>query len=143
MSDRRARRIFRGVFPRDKLPQCVDKHRPAGYVINTGKSDTRGMHWTACYYDGAGKIEYMDSFGFSADMYEDIYKFILKHSTRYTYNKRLLQDVVSSMCGYYVIYFLLMKSRGVSMQKILSVFHPTNLYANDTLVFKRVQQILR
>ena len=43
------RKIFRGVFPSDKLPQTIEKY-PCGSVANTDPSNKPGTHWVAFYF---------------------------------------------------------------------------------------------
>lgn len=139
-NDLLARRQFCGVYPRNKLPMLPAITKPSTYVINTDSSRGVGEHWVAVYFNGRGKAEYFDSFGFPP-MHSDIKSFILKHCNNYLYNKRLIQDLTSSMCGVYAVYYVLMKSRGVSMSRALSRFHPYKLQSNDRKVWVLVQQL--
>ena len=142
MRDHRARRVFRGVYPRNKLPHFVDTRRPSAFVINTDQAPGPGEHWVAVWFDGRGKAEYFDSFGLPP-LHPDIESFISRHSQSYLYNPRLLQDLSSSMCGVYVLYYIFMKSRGSRMSRILSPFHPHKLWTNDRKVWSMVQQLKR
>lgn len=143
LKDLRSRRVFRGVYPRNKLPYFVNTRQPCAFVINTDNSDGPGEHWVAVWFDGRGKAEYFDSFGLPPSFYPDIEKFILRHSYHYRYNQRLIQDLTSSACGYYVLYFILRKSRGISLSRLLSVFHPHKLWANDQRVTSYVLSMKR
>ena len=138
MKDLCARRVFRGVFPRDKLPHYVDIRRPGAYIINTDHSSGPGEHWVVVWFDGRGKAEYFDSFGLPPLHYE-IESFLLRHSQTYMYNKRLLQDLTSSACGLYAMYYVIMKSRGASLAKVVSAFHPHKLRTNDRTVSRRLR----
>ena len=40
--------MFRGVFPRDKLPDI--NRRPCGVIVNLDKSGEPGSHWIAIYF---------------------------------------------------------------------------------------------
>ena len=137
-----SRRVFRGVYPRNKLPYFVNTRHPSAFVINTDVSSGPGEHWVAVWFDGRGKAEYFDSFGLPP-LYPDIESFILRHCRNYLYNQRMLQDLSSSMCGVYVLYFILMKSRGALMSRILSPFHPHKPQTNDRKVWSVVQQLKR
>ena len=65
LRDTHARRVFRGVFPRDMLPRRMglETQRRSCYVINTDPSRSSGLHWVVVFYDGNGHAEYFDSFG--------------------------------------------------------------------------------
>lgn len=132
-----ARRVFRGIFPRDGLPAFVVS-KPSIYVINTDTHDRPGLHWVAVFFDSFGYCEYFDSFGF-APLYQDILSFIQRNTCRpYKHNTRFLQDVTSSACGLYVVYYVLMKSRGHSLHRILRPFSSRCQWANDKKVSQRV-----
>lgn len=140
--DIHTRRVFRGVFPRDRLPRQVNTRRPSAFVINTDRSTGPGEHWVCVWFDGLGQAEYFDSFGLPP-VHPAIENFMLKHSSAHVYNPRLLQDLTSSACGLYVLYYVLMKSRGASLFRTLRVFSPNRLWGNDRRVWFLVQQLRR
>lgn len=137
LNDPYARRTFRGVFPRDRLPLRVNTRRPSAYVINTERQEGPGEHWVVVSFDGRERGEYFDSFGLPA-VYRDIEDFIF-HCQSYRYNQHVLQDPPSSTCGLYCMYYVLKKSRGFSMERLLSTFHPHKLWFND----RKVAALLR
>lgn len=137
MSDLYARRVFKGVYPRNELPAYVT--HPSIFVINTDTSDKPGLHWVAVSFNSFGYGEYFDSFGMPP-LYEDILNFVQRHSFYpYRYNSRFLQDMMSSVCGLYVIYYVLLKSRGYSLSRILSKFSSRCQNVNDKKVAQLVQ----
>ena len=139
-----ARRVFEGVYPRNELPRYLPHHTTThAFFINTDHRQGPGKHWVAVWFDGRGKAEYFDSFGLPPSFYPDIERFILRHSYQYRYNQRLVQDLTSSACGYYVLYFIFKKSRGVSLSRLLSPFHPHKLRMNDQKVMSYVRAIKR
>ena len=134
-ADPHASRYFRGVFPKDQLPRHISG-KPACYVINTDSSRGPGEHWVAVWLHHDGRSEYFDSFGLPP-RHREIIDFLRRNSvTWYHHNRRLLQNVTSSTCGLYVIYYICMKSRGWSMRRLLRPFHPHRQRANDELVWK-------
>ena len=145
-SDPRARRVFKGVFPRDRLPDNNNNNNndPAAYIINTDRSSGPGEHWVCVWFEG-GAAEYFDSFGLPPTS-AAIQNFIDRHISsagRLKYNQRLCQSLVSSACGLYVLYYVLMKSRGASLLRTQQPFHPYNLRANDNKVRTLVAHLLR
>lgn len=141
MRDVRCRRIFRGVYPRDKLPRWVSTQQPCAFIINTDRSSGPGRHWVALWLDGKGKAEYFDSFGLPPSHLE-IKNFILRHCHTYRFNSRLLQDMTSSFCGLYVIFFVYMKSRGASLTRLLASFFAYRAWTNDRVVLRHVRPLL-
>ena len=142
LKDIYTRRVFRGVYARDQLPLYVNTSQASAFIVNTDSTLGPGEHWVAVWFDGRGRAEYFDSFGL-LPLYHDIESFIVRHSRSYVYNQRLLQDLTSSMCGYYVLYFVLMKSRGSNMSRMLSPFHPHRPRVNDRKVWSLVQRLMR
>ena len=142
--DLRARRVFKGVYPRDRLPpSIVSNNNVSAYIINTGHSRGPGEHWVCVWFDGHGGAEYFDSFGLPPT-FASIDTFINKNSFRaLKYNQRLCQSLVSSACGLYVLYYVLMKSRGSSLNRLLQPFNPYNLRGNDNRVRTLVTNLLR
>lgn len=136
------RRIFRGVFARDQL-KSLDKlpsSQPSAFVINCCPLKLPGQHWMALFIHRQKAI-YFDSFGIPP-FHPDIESFIKKNATKVIYNKRLLQDITSDACGFYVMYFIYQKSRGVSLPQLLQPFN-TNTQTNDRKLYHRIKQIFK
>lgn len=129
--DQHAKRYFLGVFPRDKLPQ-ITKY-PSSLIVNTDKQGEKGEHWLEIYVDKYINCEFFDSFGLSEKDY-GFESYIRTFSRNYTSNKFQMQDISSNACGYYCIYFILFKSRGLSMLEIQSFFSQDDFNFNDFLV---------
>ena len=130
-------RIGAKVLACDQLPTYIDRSRRAAFVINTDPSDMPGSHWVGLYYDAAYRFEYFDSFGLQP-VHAQIVSFIRRNSNRpLLFNSRHLQDTVSAVCGLYCIYFLLVKCRGGSMQRVLYPFSSsTRQWQNDRIIYR-------
>lgn len=102
---------------------------------NTDPLGKEGQHWLAFYYDINGKCTFFDSFGHSPAFF-GLEAYIEKTSTKWEYNTQQLQSIFSSTCGYYCIYFILLKSRNFKMCDILNLFNKTNFNINDYIVSK-------
>lgn len=126
--DMYAKNIFKKVLARDEIPRRVIY--PSAFVINNQKRNQPGQHWLAVYYDKNGSCEFFDSFGMHPSFYG------LEKLIRYpfNYNKIQLQSNNSYYCGYYCIYFILLKSRGFSLDQIISLFSQKNLKFNDLII---------
>ena len=118
--DRFTKHYFRGVFACDQLPkQCIP--RPSALIINTDPADKPGQHWVAIYITRDGVGEYFDSYG-QLPTLPQIQHFLRKNTKYSIFNRRHLQGAFSTVCGQYVIFFLLHRCRGLSMDKIIKLF---------------------
>jgi hypothetical protein len=124
-----AKQNFKAVLPRDKLPTRTTY--PASYAVNTHESSKKGEHWLALHYDYNGFCTFFDPFGLSP-VYYKLDKFIRRTSRGgFIHNTQQLQALTSTVCGYYCIYFILMKSRDFLLDDILSLFDKKNFDNND------------
>ena len=131
------------VCARDELPTCIEPRKAAAFIVNTDKHTETGTHWVGVYIDTFTQCTYFDSFGISP-YHSEILNFINKVSNKpIIYNSRMLQDVASTSCGLYAIYFLLMKARGRSLSQVIHRFLATNQqYKNDRIVSRIIQEYL-
>jgi len=116
---------FDGVFSIDTLPD--DPHL---LVCNTDPSDKPGRHWICiCIEDERG--EFFDSFGHRPIAAFE--RYMNRHCSYWTYNRKQIQSVVSRFCGHYCIYYCILRSKGIDMTKVVHSFtNDTGL--NDVLV---------
>ena len=126
-----SRQSFLGVLPRDKLPKHV--RYPSSIVINTHTSKQKGEHWLAVFYEKDGSSVFFDSFGHDPQFY-GLENFLEKTCTSWTFNKQQLQSLFSPMCGYYCIFFILLKSRNWSFSNIIDLFSKIDFNINDFLI---------
>jgi hypothetical protein len=123
-----AQNIFKAVLPRDKLPSNVEY--PSAYVFNTHTSEQEGEHWLAIYYDTNGIATFFDSFGLDPYYYK-FDKFLKSTSKEWICNTTKLQSISAMTCGYYCIYFILLKSRNFTLPKLLELFNKKDYLQND------------
>jgi hypothetical protein len=94
-----------GVFSKNDLPK---KHQEGGYIINLSDSHDEsgnplpGTHWVAFWVE-RNKCCYFDSFGCPPPV--TVQRF-LKRYGRYPYCALVLQNMNSTVCGWYCIDFL-------------------------------------
>ena len=111
---------FNGVFPRDLLGNFA--YRPGGYIVNTDPSDKPGEHWVALFFDEQHVGEYFDPYGF-APMHEEIYNFLNQHSSsKWTYNKQQLQNILSISCCYFCYLYQMFRLNGLSLADLQDFF---------------------
>ena len=123
-------RDFQGVFSRDTLPSS-----PRLLICNTDPSTKSGQHWIAICIDRDKRGEYFDPFGKPPD--EHFKNYMDKHCRRWIFNRKQLQSVVSSFCGYYCCFYCRLKSGGLTMIGIIKIFSKDTGF-NDLLVHNAV-----
>jgi len=106
---RRHVRDFDGVFSADTLPE-----KPRPRVCNTDASDKPGRHWICMHFENA-RGEYFDSFGRRSTA--NFERYLYRHCSSWTFNRRQLQSVISNFFGHYCIYYCMLRSRGIDMPK--------------------------
>ena len=111
-----------GVFAKDKLKKPL---KDGYYIINLDDSTGEGTHWTALYKINDGFSLYYDSFGFPAP--EEIEDLLHK----YEYNKKQIQDIKSTSCGFYCIAFIKFMINKQDKMKAFNTF--CNLFRTNTI----------
>jgi hypothetical protein len=112
-----------GVFAKDKLQKPL---KDGFYIINLQDSDKgSGTHWTVLYKINDGFSFYYDSFGFPAP--EEIEDLLHK----YEYNKKQIQDIKSTSCGFYCIAFIKFMINKQDKMKAFNTF--CNLFRANTI----------
>lgn len=101
--------IFNGVYAMDSLPELSN----GMYVINTDDHDEPGEHWVAVYCHEIN--EYFDSYGLLPQDFR-LRNFL---NNEFIYNNVKLQLLWSDACGFYCVYYLIHRARGLSMFEII------------------------
>ena len=122
---------FQGVFSADTLPDY-----PRLLVCNTDPSTKPGIHWIAIYVND-GRGEYFDSFGRPPEGVFETY--MNRHCTVWTFNKRQLQSIISSFCGFYCCVYCICRSRELDLPRIVSMFTNDTGF-NDYIVHRFICQ---
>ena len=117
---------FHGVF--GALPSSL--HETGHYVVHGGR---QAAHWM-CLEKLAGEdhVNFFDSYAYPPESFH----FMAPVCARYyvTFSRRRLQDDLSSTCGHYVIYYVMMRNKGHAFEDILGAFHKSDPLANDYAV---------
>ena len=129
--DEYSRKIFQNVLPFDCLP--INPPYPSANVINTDPLGKPGNHLLSIFYDAKGKCCFFDSFGKSPAFY-GLENYIFNTATSLEFNQIQLQSINSNTCGYYCIYFILLKSRNFELCDIINLFQKQNFNINDFLI---------
>lgn len=114
--------IINGIFSKDELPKNL---KNGFYVVNMQNSnDGNGTHWVALYFDNISC--YFDSFGFVPP------EEIENKAKPYIYNKKDIQSISSSSCGFYCIAFIKYLNKSKDKPKdYLTFINLFNTYDKD------------
>ena len=97
------------------------------YVCNTDPNHKPGEHWVTIYINNDRRGEYFDSFGMPP-LFDEFVTFLNNNTKSWTHNKRVVQDVYSSACGYHCIFYAVHRCVGFDVGSI------ANMYTNDTIL---------
>ena len=128
LKDKFSRMNFIGVFPRDEMPAIT--FYPSCFVVNTEPSYKEGEHWLALFFNKSRSCYFFDSFGHDPSFF-NMTNYIKRFSSGLIYNREQIQGLFSETCGYYCVYFILLMSRGFSLESIISCFNLKNFELND------------
>ena len=136
--DKFTKKYFSGVLSIDLLP--IKKiGKTCSFIINTQNSTLPGEHWFAIFLPKSGKIEYFDSYGLKP-INQEVYSFIKANGNKYIYNQKRIQSEDSQNCGKFCIFYIYMRSRNFSMNKILKFF-VNNSKLNDIFILNLFKKL--
>ena len=119
---------YKGCFMSDEGKNIKDD---SYYVYNLNNSNQKGSHWVGIYKNKTGKSYYFDSYGFISD------KEIEPYIKPYIYNKKQIQDINSSSCGYYCIAFIIfMKFTNNNFDDFIKMFNKENFKLNEFILYQ-------
>ena len=105
------------VVPIDHFDPITEK-KPSVCIINTDPCDEPGSHWVAVFIKSNSEAELFDSYGLLSLSEELVTK--LKTFSHVEFNTTTLQGF-STVCGQYCLVYLLLRSRGFSLKKIVKL----------------------
>ena len=132
---------FKGIYSSNNLPSLQGIDYPAAFVVNTDETSKPGEHWVAFFFKSENAIpEYFDSFGLPP-LKPGFISFLKQKRAKYRYSTKTLQNLFSSACGEYTIYYIFHKCLGWSLRKILSKFSLSTI-KNDAIVKDFVHKLI-
>ena len=120
---------FRGIYSRDTLPNQILNNEVG--IINLDTRLGPGTHWVA-YKNGKNRAEYFDSFGLI--MPNEVMTYLMTSGKPIYYSGDEIQERDSVLCGYWCLYYLLERQKGIPM---LNVIHNAKFDMNDQTVNHR------
>ena len=137
-SNNLTKKYFQGVYALDTLPSQKDLKYPFAIICNTAVISHPGKHWVAIFCNKSTDIpEYFDSYGLQPNQ---TFKIFL--GKRFLYQTKHIQQIASSICGEYCLYFIYHKCLSYSLKNIIAPF-TKNQYKNDKYVIKIICKIFR
>lgn len=93
---------FDGVYPINQLP--ITYKRKYVMIINTDPDNLPGKHWIAVIVRYNREAFVFDPLGFPPPL--KLQHWFIRRNIRWSCNTRQVQSSLSTLCGYYCIYFL-------------------------------------
>ena len=117
---------FRGIYSRDTLPKQILENEVG--IINLDSQIGPGTHWVA-YRNGKNRAEYFDSFGLI--MPNQVMTYLNTSGKPIYYSGDEIQERDSVLCGYWCLYYLLERQKGIPM---LNVIHNAKFDMNNQAI---------
>jgi len=93
---------FRMVTMKDKLPSVINKNEAS--IVNLDNDSGPGTHWVLIFNSDKyfKNVYYFDSYGVAPP--KEIEKYLRTSRKKIAYNSSQLQNIVSTMCGFFTVY---------------------------------------
>ena len=127
--------IFKGVYAKDLIPQNIYN---GVVIVNTDDSTAAGSHWVAIQFCTSDNMVQGNYFFDSYALHPEIYGIHIANLVGW--NEQQLQGLRSTVCGYYCMYYVIMRQQRVPMKRLLQQFSTTNFDYNDSLIVKLVDK---
>ena len=133
------------VLSRDEsLPH---NHKQVLFIYNLEPSYMSGSHWVATYVkngvrfaNGKPIINYFDSFGMPP--FQEIVDHARKKNLTLLHHNNQIQNINTTTCGYFCLYFLNEMSKGRSYYDLLKVFDIHDTINNEKFIELYFKQII-
>ena len=120
---------IKDVLSRDET--VPHNHMQALFIYNLEPSYMGGSHWVATYVKN-GIINYFDSFGMPP--FQEIVDHARKKNSILLHQNNQIQNINTTTCGYFCLYFLNEMSKGRSYYDLLKVFNIHNTMKNEKYI---------
>ena len=106
-------------------------HKQALFIYNLEPSYMSGSHWVSTYVKN-GIINYFDSFGMPP--FQEIVNHAKRKNMTLSHQSDQIQNLMTTTCGYFCLYFLNEMSKGRSYYDLLKVFNSHNTMENEKYI---------
>ena len=119
------------VLSRDQT--VLHNHRQALFIYILEPSYMSGSHWVATYVKD-GVINYFDSFGMPP--FQQMVNHTRSKSLTLLHQNNQIQNINTTTCGYFCLYFLNEMSKGTTYYDLLQVFDIHDTMKNEQFIEK-------
>ena len=124
------------VLSRDQ--NVPHNHRQALFIYNLEPSYMSGSHWVASYVKN-NVINYFDSFGLPP--FQEIVNHAKKRNLTLLHQDDQIQNIMTTTCGYFCLYFLNEMNKGQTYFDLLKVFDKHDTMKNEKFIEKYFKTI--
>ena len=117
------------VLSRDQ--RVPHNHKQALFIYNLEPSYMNGSHWVATYVKD-NIINYFDSFGMPP--FEELVNHAKRKNLTLLHQNNQIQNIKTTTCGYFCLYFLNEMNKGNSYYDLLKVFDINNTMKNERFI---------
>ena len=120
---------YKRLLPRDQT--VPHNHRQALFIYNLELSYMHGSHWVSTYVKD-GVINYFDSFGMPP--FQEIVDHARRKNLTLLHQNNQIQNIMTTTCGYFCLYFLNEMSKGTTYYDLLRVFDIHDTIKNERFI---------
>ena len=124
------------VLSRDQ--NVPHNHIQALFIYNLEPSYMSGSHWVATYVED-GVINYFDSFGLPP--FQEIVNHAKKKNLTLLHQNDQIQNIMTTTCGYFCLYFLNEMNKGKTYFDLLKVFDIHDTIKNEKFIERYFKKI--
>ena len=106
-------------------------HKQALFIYNLEPSYMSGSHWVATYVDN-GVINYFDSFRMPP--FQEIVNHAKRENLTLLHQDNQIQDIETTTCGYFCLYFLNEMNKGNSYFNLFKPFDIHDVMNNEKFI---------
>ena len=117
------------VLSRDE--NVPHNHKQALFIYNLEPAYMSGSHWVATYVKD-NVINYFDSFGMPP--FQEIVNHAKKKNLTLLHQNNQIQNIQTTTCGYFCLYFLNEMNKGNSYYDLLQVFDINDTMKNESFI---------
>ena len=120
---------IKDVLSRDE--NTPHNHMQALFIYNLEPSYMNGSHWVATFVKN-GIVNYFDSFGMPP--FQELVDHVKKKKLILLHQNNQIQNINTTTCGYFCLYFLNEMNKGTSYYDLLKVFNIHDTMKNEKFI---------
>ena len=128
---------IKNVLSRDQT--VPHQHKLALFIYNLEPHYMSGSHWVTTYVRD-GTINYFDSFGMPP--FQELVNHAKEKNLNLLHQNHQIQNLYTTTCGYFCLYFLNEMHKGISYFDLLQVFS-FDTEENEKFIEKYIKRLLR